>query len=194
MGIEKAKLLAHYSVYWSNINADITKYITCCATCLEFQPKQAKEKTIHHNIPIRLWEVLGTDVFHFNNKNYLCVVDYHSKFPVVKRLEGLSTESPIATIKVIFTEYSIPCRLMPDTGMNFVSDKFQKFSNSINVEQAVLLVYHHQSNRLVKACIKFVKHTFKKMCQFWREHQHDPTTNLYHSVRPGFAEPGNINV
>ena len=36
------------------------------------------------------------------------------------------------------------------------------FCNSINVEQAVSLAYHHQSNGQVKACIKFIKCTFKK--------------------------------
>ena len=51
---------------------------------------------------------------------------------------------------------------MSDAGTNFVSDKFWKFCNSINVEQAVLSAYHHQSNRQVEACIKFVKCTFKK--------------------------------
>ena len=66
----------------------------------------------HNNIPLRPWEVLGADIFHFNNKNYLCVVDYHRKFPIFKRLEGLSTGSLTATIKVIFTEYGIPCKLM----------------------------------------------------------------------------------
>ena len=63
------------------------------------------------------------DIFHFNNKNYLCIVDYHSKFPLVKRLGGLSAESLITTIKVIFTEYGIPQKLMSDAGTNFVSDK-----------------------------------------------------------------------
>ena len=81
---------------------------------------------------------------------------------MVKRLEGLSAESLITTIKVKFSEYGIPCKLMSDAGANFVSDNFQKFSNSINVEQAVSSVYHHQSNGQVKACIKFMKHTFKK--------------------------------
>ena len=107
-------------------------------------------------------EVLGADIFHFNNKNYLCIVDYHSKFPVVKRLEVLSAESLATTIKVIFAEYGIPHKLMSDAGTNFVSDKFQKLCNIINVEHTVLLAYHHQSNGQVKACIKFIKSTFKK--------------------------------
>ena len=69
---------------------------------------QPKEKIIHHDIPLRPWEVLGTDVFHFNNKNSLCIVDYHSKFPTIKKLEGLSAKSLITTTKVTFAEYGIP--------------------------------------------------------------------------------------
>ena len=32
---------------------------------------QPKDKIIYHDIPLRPWEVLGADVFCFNNKNYL---------------------------------------------------------------------------------------------------------------------------
>ena len=98
MGIKKIKLLTCKCVYWVNINTDINKHIKSCNTCLEFQQTQPKEKMIHHDIPLRPWEVLGADLFHFNNKNYLCIADYHSKFPVIKRMEGLLTKSLIATI------------------------------------------------------------------------------------------------
>ena len=91
--------------------------------------------------------MLGVDIFHLNNKNYLCIIDYHSKFPVIKRMEGLSTESLIATIKVIFAEYSILGRLMSDAGTNFISEKFRSFCSWLNTEEAVSSVYHHQSNR-----------------------------------------------
>ena len=101
--------------------------------------------------------MLGADVFHFNNKNYLCLVDYHSKFPVVKRMEGLSTENLITTTKIIFTEYGIPHKIMSDTGTKFVSGKLKMFGSSLNIEQSVSSAYHHQSNGQVKACIKFIK-------------------------------------
>ena len=73
---------------------------------------QPKEKIIHNDIPLRPWKVLGVDIFQLNNKNYLCIVDYHSKFLVIKRMEGLLAENLIATVKIIFAEYGIPCRLM----------------------------------------------------------------------------------
>ena len=123
---------------------------------------QPKEKIIHHDILLRTWEVLGVDIFQPSNRNYLCFVDYHSKFLVIKRMEGLSAENLITTVKIIFAEYVIPHRLMSDAGSNFVSEKFRSFCSSLNIEQAVSLLYHHQSNGQVEACIKFTKCTYKK--------------------------------
>ena len=117
----------------------------------------APGKIIHHDIPLRSWEVVEADAFHYNNKNYLCIVDYNSKFPIVKRLKGLSAKNLTNAVKIIFVEYGIPCKIMSDAGTNFVSDRFQKFCRAINVKQATLLAYHHQSNGQVEACIKFIK-------------------------------------
>ena len=62
---------------------------------------QPKEKIIHYNIPLRPWEVFGADIFQLNNKKYLCIIDYHSKFLIIKRLEGLSAENLITTVKIL---------------------------------------------------------------------------------------------
>ena len=78
-------------------------------------------------------------------------------------------ENLINTVKIIVTKYSIPRKIMSDAGTNFVSDRFQQFCKTINVEQAVPSVYHHQSNRQVKACIKFIKCTFKKCAESSRD-------------------------
>ena len=119
MGIEKTKLLAQECVYCPSINADIDKYIKQCPTCLKFQQMQPQERIMHHNIPLQPWEVVRADVFHYNNKNYLCIVDYNSKFPVVKRLEGLSAENLSNAVKIIFAEYGTPHKIMSDAGTKF---------------------------------------------------------------------------
>ena len=149
------------SVYWVNANNDRKSYKKC-SICLEFKQTEPKEKTIHNDIPMRPWGVIGADVFQLNNKNYLCIVNYHSTFPVIKWMDGLSAESLITAVKIIFTEYVIPHRLMSDAGSNFISEKFKNFCNSLNIEQAVLSLYHHQSNSQVEACIKLIKCTIKK--------------------------------
>ena len=169
MGIEKMKLLAHKCAYWYSINADIEKYIKQCATCLEFQQMQQKEMIIHHDVCLRTLEVVRADVFHFNNMNYLCVVDYNSKFPIVRKLQGLLAEHLINVVTAIFAKYGIPHKIMSDAGTNFVSERFRQFCKSINVEQAVSLTYHHQSNGQGEACIKFIRHTFKKCTESERD-------------------------
>ena len=99
MGIKKTKLLTCKSVYWVNINNDMENHIKNYNMCLEFQQTQPKAKMIHHDMSLRPWVVLGTDIFDLNNKNYLCTVDYHSKFPIIQRMDGLSAENLIATVK-----------------------------------------------------------------------------------------------
>ena len=131
--------------------------------CLKFQQTQPKEWILHHNILLQPWEVVRADIFHFNNKNYLCITDYNSKFPIIKRLEGLSAEDLTNAVKIILMEYGMPQKIMSDAGTNFVYDWFQLFCKAINVEQATSLAYHHQSNGQIKPCIKFKKCTFKKM-------------------------------
>ena len=64
---------------------------------------QLKEKIIHHDIPIRPCDVVDADMFHINSKNYLCIMDYHSKFPVVQNMGYL-------------------CKIMSDAGGNFISE------------------------------------------------------------------------
>ena len=51
---------------------------------------------------------------------------------------------------------------MSDASINFISEKLKKFCNSLIIEQSVSSLYHHQSNRQVEACIKFIKCTIKK--------------------------------
>ena len=126
-----------------NINNDIVNNVKHHRTCLDFWQTQPKEKTIHHDIPLRPWDVLGMDVFQLNKINYLCAVYYHSKFLIIKRMEGLSRESRIAMVKFIFAEYGIPHRLMLDAGSNFISENFKHFCNSLYKEQALSLSYHH---------------------------------------------------
>ena len=146
MGIEKNKLLTRESVYWIGVYADIENHMKSCSTCLHFQQTQPREKIIHHSILCKLWEVIRADMFTLNNRNYLCIVDYHNKFPIVKREEYMSAENLILACKVIFSEYGLLKKITSDAGGNFISDKFRQFCNCMNIDQVTPSSYHHQSN------------------------------------------------
>ena len=114
---------------------------------------------LKNGTPVRPWDIIGADMCTFDNKHYLCIVDYHSKF---KKTKDISADTLILTCKIIFTEYRLPKKVMSDSGSNFVSGKFKTFCKSLNIEQAFLSSYHHQSNGQVEAGIKFIKCTLKK--------------------------------
>ena len=63
MGIQKTRLLAHKSIYWVNIHADIEDTIKDFTVCHNFQATQPKDKTLSHEIPGRLWESVRADIF-----------------------------------------------------------------------------------------------------------------------------------
>ena len=77
-------------------------------------------------IPGRLWEYVGVDIFPINNKHFLCIVDYYSKFPVMKQVELFSTDNVIQTYKIIYSGYGLPSELTEDADKNFLSEKLKK--------------------------------------------------------------------
>ena len=102
-------------------------------------------------------------MFTLYKRNYLYIVHYHSNFSVIKETKDLLTDRLILACKIIFfSEYCLPRRIMSETGSIFISDTFKWFCKSMNLEEAVLSLYNHQSKRQVEAWVKFIKHTTRK--------------------------------
>ena len=59
--------------------------------------------------------MVGAYMFTLYNKYSLCLVDYHSKFPVIKKMEDLSADSLILACKIIFQSIALLKEMMSDT-------------------------------------------------------------------------------
>ena len=122
---------------------------------------QSKEKHIHQEVPGKWWEVVGADICNLHNANNLCIVDYHIKFPFIKKTEDLWEDSLILGCKIISSENGLPQKIISDADDNFISDKFKRFCKNFNIEETVSSLYHHQNNEQVKICIEFIKWTIR---------------------------------
>lgn len=71
MGIEKCKQRAGDILFWPGMNKQIAEMVGKCPTCLEHRPSNTKEPMISHNIPDRPWQTVATDLFTWNNENYI---------------------------------------------------------------------------------------------------------------------------
>ena len=85
-----------------------------------FWKMQPTNKVIPHEIAGKAWEIGGTDIYSLSNSVILCIVDYHSKFPIIGRAEGLAGEQLIRYCKIVFADYRLPCEIISDAGINFV--------------------------------------------------------------------------
>ena len=100
--MQKTKLLAYKSIYWPGINSNVEKYMKNFSTCLESQQMQPKKLIMHHKIPAKPRELVGADISTLHNTNYICIVDHHSKYPRIKKMEDLLADILILACKIIF--------------------------------------------------------------------------------------------
>ena len=71
------------------------------------QQTQPHEKTILYEIPYKPWGIVGANIFSINNNTLLCIVNYYSKFPVVKKTSCLSADNLIRTAKIVLAEFGL---------------------------------------------------------------------------------------
>ena len=88
LGIDKCIQQARGNVYWPNISEDIKSIVNKCEKCLANCQRNQKEPYIPFDIPIVAWKSIATDLFTFQDKTYVVVVDVFSCFPVVRQLHG----------------------------------------------------------------------------------------------------------
>lgn len=162
LGQEKCKLRIRETMFWPNVNSQIEDLISNCQACLTFKNQNLKETLIPHELPQRAWSKVGTDIFHFDGKIYLLVVDYFSKFVEVSRLNSLTSDSVIHELKNIFSSQGIPDVVMSDNGPEYKSHNFKQFSEDWNFKHVTSSPRYAQSNGQAERAIQTIKNILKK--------------------------------
>ena len=63
-----------------------------------------------HEIQGKLWESVGADIFTIHNRQYVCIVDYHNKFSILKQVEGFSADNLIKHVRSFFQSMDCPAK------------------------------------------------------------------------------------
>ena len=109
------------------------------------------------DLAVRPWQIVGSDICHFEDRYYLITVDFNSNFWEVDRSESLSPMAVIKKLKILFARYGIPEKLRTDNGPQFSTDVFQDFATKWQFEDATLTPNYPQSNGRVENAVKIVK-------------------------------------
>ena len=78
-GVNNTISRARDAIYWPGINSQIKDMILKCEVCLKHRnPNQQREPLMPHDVPDGPWQNVATDLFQWNDRNYVLVVDYYS--------------------------------------------------------------------------------------------------------------------
>ncbi|XP_045445826.1 uncharacterized protein K02A2.6-like [Melitaea cinxia] len=162
-GINKSLNLARSIIFWPNMSADIKNLVDQCLICAKFKPNNQQEPLQSYDITKFPWQQVGIDLMYFNNKNYLVVTDYYSKFIELAILNSQYTASNIIIqLKSIFARHGIPMKLVSDGGPRFNSAEFKSFLYSWDIEHIMTSPYHPKSNGQAESSVKIMKNLLKK--------------------------------
>ncbi|UYV73615.1 K02A2.6-like [Cordylochernes scorpioides] len=121
------------------------------------------EPLIPTNFPTRPWQKIGMDLFKFENKWYLVVIDYYSRFPEVVQLDRLTANVVVRGCKSIFARHGIPETVVSDNGTQFgAAREFANFARQYGFTHITSSPRFPQSNGMAEAGVKIAKLILKK--------------------------------
>jgi hypothetical protein len=165
LGITKTQLRAKRDVFWPKINTDIENMCKECAICQEHQAAQPHQPLLQTDIPQRPWSIVGTDLFTFQEDEYLIIVDYYTKFPLIDKVPRATS----ATIAQITAEHcsvmGIPDVIRSDNGPQFVGHAYSEFTNKWGIKHVTSSPRYPRSNGFVERQIRTIKSIMKKAVQ-----------------------------
>ena len=155
LGLQKCLHQARVTVYWSNLTEQLKELVTNCRVCLKYSQANRKDSKsigppLGQEIPTRPWVKLATDIFTFNNENYLFIVDYMSRFPMIRHLSNMTAKMIAEHMKAIFSELEVPKTLVSDNGPCYTGDQFKKTMSHLGIMHITASPHHRTCRRLCK--------------------------------------------
>lgn len=99
LGMDKSKQNAHHVMFWPGMGKEIENMISKCPFYLTHCPSNTKEPMISHKVPDRPWQVVATDLFTWNNEDYLVTVDYYSRYFELDKLHSATSATMKGKLK-----------------------------------------------------------------------------------------------
>ena len=162
MGIEKCKQRARDILFWPGINKQIEEMVGKCPTCLEHRPSNTKEPMISHKIPDRPWQTVATDLFTWNNENYIIIVDYYSRYFELDKLHSTTASAVIHKMKATFARHGVPETVISDNGPQYSCKEFQAFASAWEFTHVTTSPHYPQSNGLAEKTVQISKSLMEK--------------------------------
>lgn len=162
LGLNKCRARAQATVWWPEITKDIKRKVETCEFCQINRPAQRKEPMQINPLPDRPWQKVGADLCEINQKHYLVMTDYFSRYLEIAYLQELTSSFVIGKAKDIFARHGIPETLVSDNGPQFASGLFQNFAKKYGFRHVFSSPHYPQSNGQAESAVKIAKRLLRQ--------------------------------
>jgi len=163
-GIVRMKALARSYVWWPGVDQDIEDAVRHCQVCQVNQSKPVAATAHPWEFPSRPWERLHIDhAGPMNGNTFLVVVDSHSKWPEVERVQSTDAKTTCAVLRKLFATHGIPRTVVSDNGAGFASAELQQFLARNGVKHVFSAPYHPSSNGQAERYVRIFKEMLRTL-------------------------------
>ena len=104
-------------------------------------------------MPLYPWQKVATDLFEYQQTQYLLIVDYFSRYIEVLKLNSTTSSEIIHQIKRIFARHGIPQTVISDNGPQYASQEFRCFAASYGFSHITSSPMHPSGNGEVERAV-----------------------------------------
>lgn len=158
-GATKLRQRARLSVYWPNMDAEITNASRSCKECTSRLPSHPAEPLRPHEPANRPFEQVHGDLGTIRGRHFLVLVDQYSGWPhvVVFKDEKTTARRVIDAVRAFFISVGVAVKFWSDNGPQFASAEFAQFLREWGVSAGTSSPHFPQSNGIAEAGIKSIK-------------------------------------
>ena len=152
---------ARRTVYWPNMQDDISALLQRCNECQIHAKKKprAPERQVSASRPM---EIIGVDLMEFRGKIALVSVDYHTGFLTIDFMQAGTSDEVIQVLNNNFRKFGLAERIISDNGPCFKSEKFRKFCTDLEIKHTTSSPHYHEGNGRAERSIQTIKQILKK--------------------------------
>ena len=108
LGTSKTTLRARPCIFWPGIYGNIKQLYKTCEICNKFSTRQPPESLKNDLVCTKPWNTLAYDLFEFQGKLFLIIVDRYSKFVSMEPVVDHTADKTIQAYLNIFSKHGIP--------------------------------------------------------------------------------------
>ncbi|XP_058449108.1 uncharacterized protein LOC131429074 [Malaya genurostris] len=144
------------------MGCDIERFVEQCGVCNRHSHSNVKEPMIIKEVPEYPFQIVGSDIFHFNGANYIVIIDSYSGWIDFKKLRSLESSEVIEHLQSWFAVWGTPEEFNSDNAKQYTSQLFKNFSAKWKFKHITSSPYHPQSNGLSERAVQIAKNILKK--------------------------------